>query len=552
MNNKKILMKIRCIVSVILCASLFLLLITNTCAAEEIKDPIFEIEVSPETAYSSFDHNGNTYYFSSEISEQAFIDKINGSDSKAKLRNGWYLWDPYQFGIFVDNERQITGLDVALLTKIFNNMGIELDYSEVSWKQHQLDLKNGKRDIGAGAFFTEDRAEYVYYSLPYRNEANVLYLKKGDARDYDIENVDGMLQMFKENNFSLGVVSGYKYADDRINDYIDLNRNTDLIIEAKDEKENFNNLFEGKIDGFLADRIVAATVAWRHGWQSQVEEHPFIIEAADIYVIFSKKTTSPSLVNAFNKELIEFKESGEYDRTIMEYMYPVMLSQTIEKTWFFAVDIFGTFFFALAGFLLAKKEKYGLYGAFVLASLPALGGGIIRDLVVSRDPLGVLRTPLYIEVVAITVLSGFIISKILDYFKIWKIQENGKLSKNLYQMVQVFDDFGVAAFTIIGVVIAIDANVNPLWLWGPLLSIITCTGGGILRDTIRSDPHNAVLKGSFRAEVIAVWALFLSLFLIWQTDRLNPDEILLAVLITLIGGFISHFLASRYKLKLTL
>ena len=545
-------MKNKCIVNGILFATLFLLLIASTCVAEEIIDPIFEIEVSPETAYSSFDYNGNTYYFSSEISEQAFIDKINGIESKAKLRNGWYLWDPYQFEIFINNEREITGLDIALLTKIFNNMGIELDYSEVSWKQHQLDLKNGKRDIAAGAFLTEDRAEYVYYSLPYRKETNVLYFKKGEARNYDIESVDEMLKLFKEKKIRLGVVSGYKYGDDRINDYVALNKGSNLIIEAGDEKENFNNLFEGKIDGFLTDRIVAATVAWRHGWQSQVEEHHFKIEAADIYVIFSKDSTSPSLVNAFNKELNEFKESGEYDRTIMEYMYPVMLSQTIEKTWFIAVDVFGTFFFALAGFLLAKKEKYGLYGAFVLASLPALGGGILRDLVVTRTPLGILRTPLYIEVVAITVLSGFIISKILDHFKIWKIEKIKKISSNLYQMVQVFDNFGVAAFTIIGVVIAIDANIDPLWLWGPLLAVITCTGGGILRDTIRSDPHNAVLKGALRAEIIAIWALIFSLFLIWQTDRLNPDEILIAVLITLVGGFISHILASRYRLKLTL
>lgn len=344
----------------ILFATLFLLLIANTCVAEEIIDPIFKIGVSPETAYSSFDYNGNTYYFSSKMSEQAFIDKINGSESKAKLRNEWYLWDPYQFEMFVNNEREITGLDVALLTKIFNNMGIELDYSEVSWKQHQLYLKNGKRDIAAGAFLTDDRVEYIYYSLPYKKEVNVLYFKKGEAGKYDIESVDGMLEMLMQKKFRLGVVSGYKYGDDRINDYVALNKNSNLIIEAEDEKENFNNLFEGKIDGFLTDRIVAATVAWRHGWQSQVEEHPFKIEAADIYVIFSKNSTSPSLVNAFNKELIEFKESGEYDRTIMEYIYPVMLSQTLEKTWFIAVDVFGTFFFALAGFLLAKKEKYGL------------------------------------------------------------------------------------------------------------------------------------------------------------------------------------------------
>lgn len=172
-------MKNKCIVNGILCVTLFLLLITNTCAAEEIKDPIFEIEVSPETAYSSFDYIGNTYYFSSKISEQAFIDKINGSESEAKLRNGWYLWDPYQFEIFVNNEREITGLDIALLTKIFNNMGIELDYSEVSWKQHQVDLKNGKRDIAAGAFLLTTEQNMFIIHFPIEKKQMFYTLKKG-------------------------------------------------------------------------------------------------------------------------------------------------------------------------------------------------------------------------------------------------------------------------------------------------------------------------------------------------------------------------------------
>jgi hypothetical protein len=59
-----------------------------------------------------------------------------------------------------------------------------VSYDEVSWRQHQLDVKNGARDIAAGAFKNLERAGYAYFSAPYRKEADVLYVRKGDATRY--------------------------------------------------------------------------------------------------------------------------------------------------------------------------------------------------------------------------------------------------------------------------------------------------------------------------------------------------------------------------------
>ena len=53
----------------------------------------------------------------------------------------------------------------------------------------------------------------------------------------------------------------------------------------------------------------------------------------------------------------------------------------------------GTAAFALSGVVLAYGGQYTLFGALVLAALPAVGGGIVRDLLLQRDPLGVVRSP---------------------------------------------------------------------------------------------------------------------------------------------------------------
>ena len=56
--------------------------------------------------------------------------------------------------------------------------------------------------------------------------------------------------------------------------------------------------------------------------------------------------------------------------------------------------------------------------------------------------------------------------------------------------IAFFDALGLAAFTVIGVVVAVESRSNPLWLWGPLLAALTGAGGGIIRrvDLVRVVP----------------------------------------------------------------
>jgi polar amino acid transport system substrate-binding protein len=91
-----------------------------------------------------------------------------GQDSPKILKCGWYLWDPYQYLVVKPEVKRLTGLDVQLVRAVFARMGYEVTYEEVGWKQHQLDVKNGARDIAAGAFKNPERAEYAYFSMPYR------------------------------------------------------------------------------------------------------------------------------------------------------------------------------------------------------------------------------------------------------------------------------------------------------------------------------------------------------------------------------------------------
>ncbi len=435
---------------------------------------------------------------------------VIAQEGSTVLKCGWYPWDPYQYLVVQQDVERLTGLDVQLVRSVFAQMGHGVSYEEVSWKQHQLDVKNGTRDIAAGAFKNPARAEYAYFSAPYRKEADVLYVRKGDALRYGFKNIDELLTRFQEQKFRLGVINGFYYGPDVMR-FINDPANASRVVKVPDDVANFKNLLNHTIDGFVADRLVGSTLAWRNGWQLAVEEVSPPVYSENIHVMFSKKTTTPELVKAFNRSLDRLKQSGQYGLIIREYLFPALLGATVGQRWFFTIDILGTIAFAISGVLLARQGGYSLFGAFVLASLPAVGGGIIRDLVVNREELAVLANPAYPLAVIFTVLAGYLAFNLAA--RAGKSSRNHRDSADddwfvrkigVNTAIAFFDALGLAAFTVIGVVVAVEARTNPLWLWGPLLAALTGAGGGIIRDVIRADANNPFLKGTFYAEVALI------------------------------------------------
>jgi len=343
---------------------------------------------------------------------------VIAQEGPTALRCGWYPWDPYQYLVVKQDAKRLTGLDVKLVRAVFAQMGYVVHYDEVSWRQHQLDVKNGARDIAAGAFKNPERADYAYFSAPYRKEADVLYVRKGEALRYGFKNIDELFTRFREQDFRLGVINGFYYGPDVMR-FINDPANASRIVGVPDDVANFENLLHHKIDGFIVDRLVGSTLAWRHDWQLTVEEVSPPVFSENIHVMFSKKTTTPELVEAFNRSLNQLKRNGQYGLIIREYLFPALLGATVGQRWFFTIDILGTIAFAISGILLARQGGYSLFGAFVLASLPAVGGGIIRDVIRADANNPFLKGTFYAEVALIwgLTLSLFLTwyANLLDY-----------------------------------------------------------------------------------------------------------------------------------------
>ena len=115
--------------------------------------------------------------------------------------------------------------------------------------------------------------------------------------------------------------------------------------------------------------------------------------------------------------------------------------------------------------------------------------------------------------------------------------------------LEVTDALGLAAFTVIGVSVAVRTGAEPLWLWGPALAAIGGAGGGILRDLLRSGYENPALRTSFYAEVCVLWGGALTMATIFLLPDERPALLRYIVALTILGAFITRMMVVTLKLR---
>ncbi|BBK31215.1 putative membrane protein YeiH [Stella humosa] len=216
-----------------------------------------------------------------------------------------------------------------------------------------------------------------------------------------------------------------------------------------------------------------------------------------------------------------------------------LIDNIVRAHWFIALDLLGTIAFALSGITIARSEGYSLIGAFVLAALPAIGGGLVMDLIAGRAPVGIIDQPTYMISIIVVVVTAKLVMAFIDlargrflfFFDLAYLYVRAQQTMTTRTLLVLFDSIGLASFTVTGVLTAIQFNCRPLVVWGPAFAVLNAAFGTVLRDVFRADAGNPVMKGSFYAEIAAMWGLVLVLGLTW----LPPEVDVWIITATLVG-----------------
>jgi uncharacterized membrane protein YeiH len=177
------------------------------------------------------------------------------------------------------------------------------------------------------------------------------------------------------------------------------------------------------------------------------------------------------------------------------------------------ISITGAFAFAISGALTAMNKKFDPFGVFIIAFATAVGGGTLRDVLVSSNAVFWLIQPSYVYFIIAGTASAIVFRKKLFYLR---------------KTLLLFDTLGLALYTIIGVEIGLQNNLSGI----SCIALGTVTGafGGVLRDILVND-----IPIIFRKEIYATISILGGLlYLILHRFNIGYIYIQLIPIITII------------------
>jgi uncharacterized membrane protein YeiH len=159
---------------------------------------------------------------------------------------------------------------------------------------------------------------------------------------------------------------------------------------------------------------------------------------------------------------------------------------TTEAPLLLALDLTGTFAFALNGSLTALRiARLDIVGVVTLGMITALGGGIIRDVLLGSLPPATFSDWRYLAVAAGGGLITFVFGRRLE---------------RLNTPITLLDAAGLSLFAVTGASKAIVLGLGPAQ--AVILGTVTGVGGGTLRDVLVQQ-----IPSVLRSELYAIPAL---------------------------------------------
>ena len=164
---------------------------------------------------------------------------------------------------------------------------------------------------------------------------------------------------------------------------------------------------------------------------------------------------------------------------------------TSETPLLLALDLTGTFAFALNGALTAlRAAQLDIVGVVTLGMITALGGGIIRDVLIDSVPPATFRDWRYLAVAAGGGLIAFVLGRRLD---------------RLIVPITVLDAVGLSLFAVTGASKALSFGLGSGQ--AVILGAVTGVGGGTLRDVIVREVPSVLRSGLYAIPALAAAAV---------------------------------------------
>jgi uncharacterized membrane protein YeiH len=146
------------------------------------------------------------------------------------------------------------------------------------------------------------------------------------------------------------------------------------------------------------------------------------------------------------------------------------VARTLTTRALLVIDLAATLLFAIEGASEAAAAHLDLLGVMIVAFATALGGGVVRDLLIGATPPGAIRDWRYPA-------TAFLGGSVVIAFAAW-------VQRLPAPLLVAVDAAALSLFAVTGVRKALQHGISPFM--AVLMGAITGSGGGVVRDLLLS------------------------------------------------------------------
>ena len=193
----------------------------------------------------------------------------------------------------------------------------------------------------------------------------------------------------------------------------------------------------------------------------------------------------------------------------------------MEKT-MFVLELIGVAAFAISGAMAAIKKKADLFGVLFLAVTTALGGGVIRDVLLGQLPP--------VMFVSYAYLLTSLAAALLVFFDAYIRRESYDANRaKLAAVNNIFDAVGLAVFTVSGMNTAMHVSDNVILI--VTLGVVTGFGGGMLRDMMTNTMPKVLRKRIYAVASLSGGAVYYLMYALGVNEILSAITGMLAIFV---------------------
>lgn len=160
----------------------------------------------------------------------------------------------------------------------------------------------------------------------------------------------------------------------------------------------------------------------------------------------------------------------------------------------FILNFLGTLAFAASGAMIGLKKNMDIFGVCILGLTTAVGGGVIRDLILGLTPPMAFQDPTSAVVALVT--SAVFFSR--------QVRQMLTYNQRRYDLLLFWmDSLGLGAFTVIGVELAFSQAAHPTFFLLIFVGTLTGVGGGVLRDLLAQEVPYIFVKHIYACASLA-------------------------------------------------